>query len=194
MVHPIVADESELLARVAVLLQAPSADVTPSERPIVDELQRLRGEMGAAKGEDRGALLEQYHAQVSLLEQLRGARGRPVVDPARPYFAHMRLVEEVDGKARERDICLGKATRIEDGMRIVDWRHAPVSRIFYQHAQGDTYEERLGGRPVVGELAVRRTVAIRDGVLEEMFQVMQVGRNLVLDVLITEPVPEGNRN
>ena len=39
-----------------------------------------------------------------------------------------------------------------------------------------------------------RAASLRDGVLEEMFQVMQVGRNLVLDVLITEPVPEGNRN
>ena len=169
MVHPIVVDECAFFDRISVLLETPADEVTPSERPIVGELVRLRAELGQAKGEDRGAILEQYHGQVSLLAQLRSARGRPQVDPLSPYFARMRLREQSDGKPRERDVCLGKATRIEAGMRIVDWRHAPVSRIFYQHAQGDTYEEELGGRMVRGEMMQRRTVAIRNGVLEAIY-------------------------
>ena len=133
-------------ARISGLLETPSDEVTPDERPFVDELLRIRGEFGTPKGDDLGSLQEQYHAQVSLLEQLRSSRGRPQVDPANPYFAHMRLREEIDGELRERDLCLGKANRIERGMRIVDWRHAPVSKLFYQYRQGDTYEEEMGGR------------------------------------------------
>ena len=31
-------------------------------------------------------------------------------------------------------------------MRIVDWRHAPISRLFYRYQQGDEYEEEIAGR------------------------------------------------
>ena len=167
--HPIVSDERTLFARISELLETPADEVTPDERPIVEELVRIRGELGTAKGDDLGSLQEQYHAQVSLLEQLRSARGKPQVDPANPYFAHLRLREELDGELRERDLCLGKATRIERGMRIVDWRHAPVSKLFYQYRQGEAYEEEMGGRVVEGEVITRRTVAIRAGSLEAIY-------------------------
>ncbi|MCO4764340.1 MAG: ATP-binding domain-containing protein [Myxococcales bacterium] len=169
MPHPIVADERALFDQVSGLLQTPMAQVTPSEKPMIDELLRIREELGTAKGDDHGALIEQYHAQVSLLEQIRSARGQAQVNPASPYFAHLRLREEIDGEMRERDLCLGKATRIERGMRIVDWRDAPVSRLFYQYRQGDTYEEELGGRMVEGEVVTRRTVAIRAAELQAIY-------------------------
>ena len=44
---------------------------------------------------------------------------------------------------RERDVYLGKVTRLDHGLRIVDWRHAPVSRIFYRYAEGDEYDEEF---------------------------------------------------
>ena len=53
-------------------------------------------------------------------------------------------------------------------MRIVDWRHAPVSKIFYRYQQGDDYEEEVAGRERVGEVTARRTVRIRDGVLDRI--------------------------
>ena len=40
------------------------------------------------------------------------------------------------------------------GVQIVDWRNAPVSRLFYRYEEGDAYEERrvlaarLGFRPM----------------------------------------------
>ena len=46
------------------------------------------------------------------------------------------------------------------GIRIVDWRHAPVSRIFYRYREGDDYEEELGDRIVEG--AVARAAQRRD--------------------------------
>jgi DNA helicase-2/ATP-dependent DNA helicase PcrA len=133
----------------------------PSEAKIVAELLRLRDEMPGAKAEDLGSLQEQYNQQHALLRQIREARDRPDVDPDSPYFAHIRLSEE----GRTRDIFLGKATRIQRGIRIVDWRNAPISRVFYRYQQGEEYEELLGDRYVCGTVDARRTLTIRKGEL-----------------------------
>ena len=91
------------------------------------------------------------------------------VDHASPYFGHMRL-EEPDpaseragrsqGKAptRRRDVLIGARSYVDSaaGIRIVDWRHAPVSRIYYRYGEGDDYEEELGDRVVEGVVVARR--------------------------------------
>jgi len=157
--HPIVSEEEHLLSEVQTLLEEVPYVTPPSEAKIVSELLRLRDEMPHAKAEDLGALREQYNQQHALLRQLREARERPEVDPDSPYFAHIRLAEE----GRTRDVCLGKATRIQRGVRIVDWRNAPISRVFYRYQQGEEYEEVLGDRTVYGTVEARRTLTIRKG-------------------------------
>ena len=165
MAHPIVDEELGLLARVTALLEELPAPRTPSEEPVVRELERLREVLiSGRERKDLMALTEQWHRQSSLLRQLRRSRENASVDPRSPYFAHLRLREE-DG---ERDLCLGRATCIERGVRIVDWRNAPVSRIFYGYRQGDDYEESFGGRTRAGEVVARRTVRIRDGALDRI--------------------------
>ncbi len=162
--HVVVEEERDHLERVVTLLREHPYEVPPSEKPIVDELLRLREEIPRAKEEDKGALLAQYDRAHTLLHQLRAARERPVVDPDSPYFAHVCLEE--NGKRRH--IFLGKATRIDHGLRIVDWRNAPVSKIFYRYQQGEEYEEELGGRLVEGVVVARRAVTIEKGELQRI--------------------------
>jgi DNA helicase-2/ATP-dependent DNA helicase PcrA len=162
--HPIVKDELDQLARIATLLQENPYDAPPSERTVVEELVRIREELPRAKEEDQGALLQQYDQHHALLAQLREARDKPHVDPDCPYFAHVRLEE--GGKPR--DVFLGKATRLDHGMRIVDWRNAPISKIFYRYQQGEEYEEELGGRLIEGRVLARRTLTIEVGALERV--------------------------
>src|SRR5205085_4591396 len=50
-------------------------------------------------------------------------------------------------------------------VNIVDWRHAPVSQLFYRYPEGSDYEERFGERDVEGDVVVRRTLTIEGGVL-----------------------------
>lgn len=164
MTSPIIDEELALLQEVTTLLEEEPWEVPPREDDLVAELVRLREELPAAKDEDKGALMAQYNAQLSLLEQLRATRDREQVDPASPYFAHLRLKE---GKV-VRDLCLGKATRIQRGVRIVDWRNAPVSRLFYRYRQGEEYEEEFGNKVLNGEVLARRTVTIRRGELERV--------------------------
>ena len=161
MAHPIVDEEEAHLSQVRVLLEEEPYQPPPRESKIVEELVRLRDEVRGAKAEDKGAILAQYNAHFALLKQLRESREREEVDPDSPYFAHLQLEED----GRTRDIFLGKATRIQRGVRIVDWRNAPISRLFYRYQQGDEYEEEMGGRVRVGTIEARRTVTIQRGEL-----------------------------
>ncbi len=165
MPQAIVREELELLERVnRVLDQSPQSE-GPSEAKLVAELERLRDMLREGeKSEDHAALLQQWDRQNALLQQIRTSRASPQVDPASPYFGHMRLREN----GTERDILLGKATKLHNDIRIVDWRHAPISKIFYRYQQGEEYEEDIAGRKVVGQLLVRRTVTIRERVLQRV--------------------------
>ena len=90
-----------------------------------------------------------------------------LVDPASPYFGHLRLREQVRGRGLvERDVLIGRATFVDSArINIVDWRHAPVSQLFYRYGEGSDYEERFDDRDVEGEILVRRTLTIEGGVL-----------------------------
>lgn len=164
MRHPIIDEEEDLLGQVAVVLQEEPYDPPARIQDIIEELVRLREELAGAKQEDLGSMMTQYDQQHALLRQVQESNERPEVDPDSPYFAHIRLTEE--GKSR--DICLGKATKIRGNVRIVDWRHAPVSRIFYRYQQGEEYEEEIGDRIREGVVEVRRTATIHRGELERI--------------------------
>jgi len=177
----VVAQELKLLATVLNALESASgADVSAARGREQDDarLLELRDDVAVAKPEDLPALFEQMHN----LGALRAQRGRGIhsaVDKRSPYFGHMRLEEEVSdserrpvsrgpgGKParRRRDILIGARSHVDsgEGIRIVDWRHAPVSRIYYRYGEGDDYEEQLGDRFVEGTVVARRGVSIVNG-------------------------------
>ncbi len=165
MDDPIIEEELELLRRVSAALAELPDPKQASHAPLVRELERIREVMlSGEEGKDAPALQEQYNHQSAVLQQLRSAGRQAKVDPASPYFAHMRLLE--DGK--ERDLCLGRATCLAKGVRIVDWRDAPISTVFYRYKQGEDFDEEISGRERIGELSVRRMVRIREGNLERI--------------------------
>ncbi len=166
MSHPIVDQELALLEAVHRALAGEVPDRTASaQSELVRELERLRSLLVSGQEQkDQLALLEQWDRSNALLRQLQASASAPRVDRDSPYFAHLRLLEG----GRERDVCLGKATCIRDGVRIVDWRNAPISRLFYRYQQGEPYEEELGGRTASGEVTARRTVSIRAAELQRV--------------------------
>ncbi len=165
MTPDIVADELALLDQVVAALDRGPARAAPSEESTVRELEYLREQLLSGPSDtDRAALTWEWNRQSSLLKQLRAAREAPQVARHSPYFGHLRVREQ----GREWDLCLGKATFIEGGVSIVDWRNAPVSRIFYRYQQGDEYEEEIAGRTRDGMVTARRTVVIRDARLQRV--------------------------
>ena len=185
MADDIPAEEERLLARVLASLAAhaparPAAGagggsaggatavaVAVPRRGYADEMVALRDEIGEVRLEDVLALVAQME-RLQGVSLTRADLQTILVDPASPYFGHLRLREQVRGRgAVERDVLVGRATFVDAAARInvVDWRHAPVSQLFYRYAEGSDYEERFGDRDVEGEIVARRIVTIEGGVL-----------------------------
>jgi len=121
------------------------------------QLLALRDQIYEARLEDVPPLIE----EMERLTEVAARRAKVVegaIDADSPYFG--RLVLEEGEKKRE--VLIGKATYIDarSNTRIVDWRDAPVSRIYYRYDEGDEYDEVFGGRDVQGEVVVRRSLAI----------------------------------
>jgi DNA helicase II / ATP-dependent DNA helicase PcrA len=159
MASAIVAEELALLEQVLAALDRGPARTGPTETSARRELEHLREELLSGRGEtDRAALADEYNRQSAILEHLRGATRTLAVARESPYFGHLRLSEDDE----EWDVCLGNGTYIEGGVRIVDWRNAPISRLFYRYSQGEAYEEDISGRTRSGVVAARRLLTIRD--------------------------------
>ncbi len=163
MPDSVVEEELSLLARVIKQLGPPD---TGGERPDYDSmLTTLRDAIANARPEDQPPLVEQMY-RVAALAQQHGRGREEYVDPRSPYFGHLQLSET----ARTRDILIGRTTYIDShrGLRIVDWRNAPVSRLYYCYDEGDDYQETFGTRPLSGKVAARRAVTISEGELRRV--------------------------
>jgi len=163
----IIAEEERLYGQV----QARVAMGEEDERPKVgasdldNDLLSLRDQIAEARAEDLPPLIEQMTRLAALKARLGGGQNLPV-DITSPYFAHMRLKEA--GKLR--DVLIGKRGFIDrsSNVQIVDWRNAPVSRIYYRYEEGDDYEEEIAGRRVEGFVEARRNVSIARGNLRRI--------------------------
>lgn len=158
-----VADELLLLQRVLEILARPCG-----HRASMDydgELIRLREMLDDERmPEDRASIAEQM-LRVAQLKAQHAKSVRTVADLNSPYFGHLRLDYE-DG--RRRDVMIGKQTFVTRDVTIVDWRHAPIARVFYQSRDGDHFEMEVANRELSGRVLVRRTVTIGDGELRRV--------------------------
>ena len=129
------------------------------------DLISLRDQIAEARPEDLPPLVEQMTRLASLKARIGGGQSLPI-DITSPYFAHMRLREH--GKSR--DVMVGKRGFIDrqSNVQIVDWRNAPISRIYYRYEEGDDYEEEIAGRRVDGFVEARRNVSIARGNLRRI--------------------------
>ena len=175
----IIAEEQRLLesARASIGRHAEKVSRTHAEERMrqgdlrsVDSLRALREEASRASADDLPPLLLELEVRQRLL-----ARHDDVAlpDAEAPYFAHLRVRE---GEA-SKDYLLGRTSLLDTpaGVRIVDWRVAPVARIFYRYREGDDYEESFPGRDVEGVVEARRIVVVEQGAIVRI-----VGDDLVL--------------
>jgi DNA helicase IV len=154
----IVADEEALLERVRGALAARRGVRDDGE--LVGRLRELRDEALESTAKDLPTVFQEMGLVRAVMERQR-PDGRP--DPGAPYFAHLRVREGDE----ERDYLLGRHTFVDRdaGVRVVDWRWAPVAALFYRYREGEEFEEPFPGRVTRGVVAVRRVVVIERGVL-----------------------------
>ena len=159
---PEVAEEQRHLARIRQTIIENPPGPERNHDDLVRELIQLRDDYREARVEDEKGLINQQIIQLTaLLDQHRKAGTPEPADPDNPYFAHLKL----DEVGRRRDVFLGRTTQLGHGLRIVDWRNAPISRLFYQYREGDEFAEEMGGRVREGVIEARRTVHIQVGEL-----------------------------
>lgn len=154
-----VAEELKLLDTVLTAARKPAASRFQNYD---EQLLQLRTDLAQEKlAEDKASLVEQME-RLARLASHQAANRSAQLDASNPYFGHMRLMSDA---GERKDILVGKRTFIKDGIRIVDWRNAPISRVFYQAREGDEYELEIAGQLVEGEVTLRRTLTIREGEL-----------------------------
>lgn len=160
----IITEEEKSLSRVKRTLESRKT-VAYSSKDYDADLISLRNQIAEARMEDIPPLVE----EMERLQEVASRRAQVVpgfVDPGSPYFGRLVLKED----ERKREVLIGKSTYLDSntGIRIVDWRDAPVSRIYYRYDEGDTYDEDFGGKEVEGEVMIRRSIAITSGNLKRI--------------------------
>ncbi len=160
----IVQEEERVLARVLRHLASRSLQAA-GRVDYDDELVALRDQIGEARLEDVPALIA-HMERLQAVAVRRAEVSVGQVDMRSPYFGRIVLGEG----DRKREVLIGRATYLDPrtGVHIVDWRDAPVSRVYYCYDEGDDYEEVFGTRAVEGEVLTRRSLAIADGVLRRI--------------------------
>lgn len=129
----------------------------------IESLRALREQAASAAEDDLPDLLHELSVRQSLLER---PRADELPDPQSPYVAHL----SVNEAGVTKHYCLGQRTHLDPaaGVRVVDWRSAPVARIFYGYREGDEYEEEYPGRVAEGRVVARRIVVIEHGELVQI--------------------------
>lgn len=163
----IVREELSILERVRVRMAKELNKESHQFEDLNSQLIELRDQIASAKEEDLPSLLDQMH-QLAALNAKRGSGRSVPADPNNPYFGHLRIREARAGK--QRDVLIGKRTMLDggDGLSIVDWRNAPVSRLYYRYDETDEYEEEFDDRSIEGTVLLRRSVVISDAELRRV--------------------------
>jgi DNA helicase-2/ATP-dependent DNA helicase PcrA len=84
-----------------------------------------------------------------------------------PYFAVLAID---DDKLGVRSYCLGRQSFFDSKHKvlIIDWREAPISRLFYEYEAGELYEELIRGQERSGTVAAKRQVETAGGELRKI--------------------------
>ncbi|MEE8434139.1 MAG: UvrD-helicase domain-containing protein, partial [bacterium] len=156
----IITEEVGILKRLRTHL----AGYTPSWRDVdYDEsLLELRDSLGEASEDEVAQIVQQMANLASLSAHHReqgGVEASP--DPESPYFGHLRIHQN----GRTRELLIGNRTLASSELpyAIIDWRHAPISKVFYLYRENDEYEEAIGGRMVEGRILAHRRLMILKG-------------------------------
>lgn len=91
-----------------------------------------------------------------------------------PYFGVLELADDKLGKC---SVCLGRQSFFAGGKAIViDWRDAPISRLYYEYDSGELYEEDIRGQERTGVVSAKRQVETTS---EKVLKISEKGLVLV---------------
>ncbi len=80
-----------------------------------------------------------------------------------PYFARIVLEEDSGASKRIIEYKLGKKSHLDSG--IIDWKNAPLAKLFYEYEEGEHYLEDIRDRERSGKILRKHKVKIVDSEL-----------------------------
>ena len=156
----VIQEELDILQRVRRHLKP---QTEPQVRKLDADMLELRDSIATATTEDRAQLVAQMISLSQLAKHAQNKEVEGVLHPESPYFGHLRIQQDNS----QRDVLIGNANLMNSDapMPIVNWYHAPISRVFYRCEEGEWFEEDFGGRLVEGQVLLHRRLVIEDGLL-----------------------------
>jgi len=163
-IKQIIEEEEELLQTVHQTLERLGRRKSTSNYQ--NDLIALREALAEEKLDDDRAMIMDQMDRIAAISQKSGLSSTAAdINPDNPYFAHLGYLDENN---EQKDVLIGKNTFIEGNVRIVDWRNAPISRVFYHWREEDQFDEEMAGRTKSGTITKRRTITILDGKLKRI--------------------------
>jgi DNA helicase-2/ATP-dependent DNA helicase PcrA len=101
-----------------------------------------------------------------------------------PYFGTLELADDDLGVL---SYCIGRQSFFDYKARalVIDWRDAPISRLYYEYGDGEIYDETIRDRDRSGTVTAKRQVEIVGQKLEKIagnnFTVVRTSEGWVLD-------------
>jgi DNA helicase IV len=83
-----------------------------------------------------------------------------------PYFARVELKEDTENGEKIIEYKLGKSANPD--CRIIDWRKAPIAKLYYEYKEGDYYNENILGKDRCGEVLIKNSYEIRTSNLQKI--------------------------
>lgn len=164
----IISKEDEILSAVLESLESQKIHYYGRSRIESERARELTSRIVATRRDEEKAMLASDEAVSHALEERNRAEIKRITKLIKkPYFARIVLEEEKDdGSIKEIEYKIGAAANPD--CRIIDWRKAPISKLFYEYREGDEYSEEIQGIERTGRIALRNTVEIENSELKSV--------------------------
>lgn len=159
-------DEERILEDVRTSLESQISRAQTRLRTENERARAITSEiMHTRRVEDKALLASDEAVSHGLKDSKREELETLTKQVENPYFARIELEEEQASGATTRiEYKLGFAANTD--CRIIDWRRAPISKLYYEYKEGDEYCEEILGRERNGQVLLRNRIEIAKGELE----------------------------
>ncbi len=144
-------------------LAAEELDRQKKDREIAELRQQKVDAVGWREKREIDEVIERCRAQYAMRQYQDGQ----VL--SNPYFGVLELEDDDLGRLT---YCLGRRSFFDSTGRavVIDWRDAPISRLYYEYEAGELYEEEIRGRDRTGQVSHKRQVDTAGSELRKIFE------------------------
>jgi len=162
-IESIINSEQKILSEVVTSLKKQLGSYYQRFTDESSKARELTSEIVAAKDEQAQQLANDEAVSHRLADNMRSEVKKIDTLIEKPYFARI-ILEEIKGdKTRDIEYKLGTTSNLD--CRIIDWRNAPIAKLFYQYQQGEEYFEVIQEQEKEGIVKLRNQVGIKNSEL-----------------------------